>query len=88
LIDGIVARTVVEGSMTREMFLDWMEFDVVSAITKLSGYCIYIMIATEMLCIPWPVERSCDGQHINSSRRRGGGATRASWYVSMAYILI
>ena len=35
-IDGIVARTVVEGSMTREMFLDWMEFDVVSAITKLS----------------------------------------------------
>ena len=39
-IDGIVARTVVEGSMTRAMFLDWMEFDVVSAITKLSQYCI------------------------------------------------
>ena len=29
-IDGIIARTVVEGSMTQAMFLDWMEFDVVS----------------------------------------------------------
>ena len=34
-IDGIVARTAVEGSMTHAMFLDWMEFDVVSVIIKL-----------------------------------------------------
>jgi hypothetical protein len=30
-IDGIVSGTAVEGSMTQAMFLDWMEFSVVSA---------------------------------------------------------
>ena len=75
-VDGIVARTAVEGSMTRAMFLDWIEFDVVSVIIKLSesGYCIYITTAAKMLCISWPTECSCDGQRINSSWRRGGGA--------------
>jgi hypothetical protein len=73
-IDGIVARTAVEGSMTCKMFLDWMEFNVVSDITKLSGYCNYITIAAKMFCIPWPTECSCDGQCINSPWRRGGGA--------------
>jgi transposase len=29
-IDEIIAHTVFEGSMTQAMFLDWMEFDVVS----------------------------------------------------------
>jgi hypothetical protein len=34
-IDGIIARTVVEASMTQAMFLDWMEFDVVSMCLRL-----------------------------------------------------
>jgi transposase len=29
-LDGIVARTVVEGSMTKELFLEYLEFNVVS----------------------------------------------------------
>lgn len=29
-LDGFVAGTVVEGSMTKEMFLEWLEFNVVS----------------------------------------------------------
>jgi hypothetical protein len=49
----------VEGSMIHTMFLDWMEFDMVSAITKLSGCCIYITIAAKILCIFWPVKCSC-----------------------------
>ena len=30
-LDGIVAARVVEGSMTKEMFLEWLEHNVVSA---------------------------------------------------------
>jgi len=29
-LEGITARTVVEGSMTRELFLEFLEFNVVS----------------------------------------------------------
>lgn len=29
-LDGIVARTVVEGSMMKELFLEYLEFNVVS----------------------------------------------------------
>jgi hypothetical protein len=29
-LDGIVAGTVVEGSMTKELFLEYLEFNVVS----------------------------------------------------------
>ncbi|KAF8995509.1 hypothetical protein BDQ17DRAFT_1250725, partial [Cyathus striatus] len=34
-LDGIVARTVVEGSMTKVLFLDWLEHDV---LPKCSAY--------------------------------------------------
>jgi len=37
-IDGIVSGTAVEGSMTQAMFLDWMEFSVVSA--KITSFII------------------------------------------------
>jgi hypothetical protein len=38
-IDGIVSGTAVEGSMTWAMFLDWMEFSVVSATFTFSPSC-------------------------------------------------
>jgi transposase len=33
-IDGVVASTVCEGSMTRARFLEWLEFDVVSSLAN------------------------------------------------------
>lgn len=33
-LDGITARTVVEGSMTKQLFLEFLEFDVVSLAAK------------------------------------------------------
>lgn len=35
-LDGFVAGTVVEGSMTKELFLEWLEFNVVSLAICLS----------------------------------------------------
>lgn len=35
-VDGILASTVVEGSMNREMYLDFLEHRVVSDISVLS----------------------------------------------------
>ncbi|KAF8833128.1 hypothetical protein BDN67DRAFT_992894 [Paxillus ammoniavirescens] len=43
----IIAGTAVEGSMTRDMFMEWLEFEV--AITKVRS-------------ISWPPQCPCDGQ--------------------------
>ena len=38
-LDGIIAGTVVEGSMTKDLFLEYLEFNVVSHITgRLPGF--------------------------------------------------
>ncbi|KAF9003607.1 hypothetical protein BDQ17DRAFT_1242035 [Cyathus striatus] len=33
-LDGIVAWTVAEGSMTKVLFLDWLEHDIVSSVVQ------------------------------------------------------
>ncbi|KAF8993347.1 hypothetical protein BDQ17DRAFT_1431744 [Cyathus striatus] len=35
--DGIVAQTVVEGSMTKVLFFDWLELDVLPKCTAYPG---------------------------------------------------
>ncbi|KAG2100512.1 hypothetical protein BD769DRAFT_1367983, partial [Suillus cothurnatus] len=58
-LDGIVTCTVVEGSMMKELFLEWLEFTVVSYISS------YILEHLTMLCISGPIECPCDGQCFN-----------------------
>jgi hypothetical protein len=36
-LDGIVSKRVVEGSMNREMFMEWLEFSVVSSLSAASN---------------------------------------------------
>ncbi|KAG1883121.1 hypothetical protein F4604DRAFT_1879257 [Suillus subluteus] len=69
-LDGIVACTAVEGSMMKELFLEWLEFTVSDN-----------LLVTEVLCISRPVECPCDGQCFNSPWCRDSRTCRPFWSV-------
>lgn len=73
-LDGMVSGTAVEGSMTRAMLLDWLEFSVVSVQIHLLSLCSHIGKAAKMLRISGSIECASDGQCFNSPRR---GSRRA-----------
>jgi len=53
-IDGMIANTVVEGSMTRDHFLQYLEFTVVRLYT-VNASCIHSHFCSKMpLCAPFP----------------------------------
>lgn len=61
-LDGIVACKLVEGSMTKELFLDWLEFNVVSILILLHDSMLtQPNPASQMQPIPWPSQRTRDG---------------------------
>jgi transposase len=60
-LDGVVEGTVVEGSMTAALFLEFLKFNVVSLATNLVLYCIDFAVVSEMRCIPWTSQCDCDG---------------------------
>jgi len=61
-LDGIVACKVVEGSMTKELFLQWLECNVVSTFILLrDGMHIQPNSASQMQPIPWPFQCTSDG---------------------------
>jgi transposase len=61
-LDGIVACKVVEGSMTKELFLEWLEFNVVSTFILLhDSVHIQPNSASQMRPIPWPFQCTSDG---------------------------
>ena len=54
-IDGLVSNTVVEGSMTRDLFLEYLEFSVVCCCLAFWTECIYSCHCKQMpLCTPFP----------------------------------
>ena len=73
-LDGMVSGTAVEGSTTRAIFLDWLEFSMVSVQIHLLSLCSHISKAAKMLCISRSIECASDGQCINSPWR---GSRRA-----------
>jgi transposase len=61
-LDGIVACTVVEGSMTKEKFLVFLEHNVVSFSIPTNYTGLIPSAATEMFCVSGSLERSRHGQ--------------------------
>ena len=61
-LDRIVACKVVEGSMTKELFLEWLEFNVVSTFILVhDSMHIHPNSASQMQSIPWPFQCTSDG---------------------------
>jgi hypothetical protein len=61
-LDGIVACKVVEGSMTKELFMQWLEFNVVSTFILVhDSMHIQPNSASQMQPIPWPFQCTSDG---------------------------
>jgi transposase len=82
-LDGIVASTVVEGSMTREKYLYFLEHSVVSTLSPLDtslSDMAWFLDATD-IALPWTTECSCHGQRTYSSWFRNIRACREVWYV-------
>jgi hypothetical protein len=53
-LDGIAAGTVVEGSMTKELFLEYLEFNVVSYMSSmLESLRFDLILAPEMHSLSW-----------------------------------
>ena len=60
-LDGMVASTVVEGSMTKAMFLEYLELNVVSHILASCGLMLIVILASQMLSISRPTQCPCNG---------------------------
>ena len=61
-LDGIVACKTVEGSMTKQLFLEWLEFNVVSVFNSfLCSHLLSNLLAPQMQCLPWPPQCPSDG---------------------------
>lgn len=60
-IDGMVSNTVVEGSMTRAQFLQYLEFTVVCICQHLIYCDAYLHSDAIMLTLSWLSQCSCDG---------------------------
>jgi len=83
-IDGMVSNTVVEGSMTRDRFLEYLEFDVVSRLSLtvtsfIIGVLISCLIDAAFISISRCPQCSCDGQCAHTSWRRYFGIIGAIW---------
>ena len=67
-LDGIVASTVIEGSMACEKFLHFLEHSVVSAVVVPSHHNLLLtaLLDASHVTIPKKVECFCDGQHAHS----------------------
>ncbi|KAF8814511.1 hypothetical protein BYT27DRAFT_7082046 [Phlegmacium glaucopus] len=63
-VDGMVASTVVEGSMTRALFVEYLEFTVRCYNTSC------IILDTTLCTVSWKSERLGDGQCKDPSWRR------------------
>jgi hypothetical protein len=67
-LDGIIAKTVVEGSMTKELFINYLKFNVASDrlsmvdLEFISNTCLNIILASQMHSIPRASKCACDGQ--------------------------
>jgi hypothetical protein len=60
-LDGMVASTVVEGSMMKAMFLKYLELNVMSHILASCGLMLIIVLASQMLSISRPTQCPCNG---------------------------
>ncbi|KAJ7608829.1 hypothetical protein DFH06DRAFT_1275025 [Mycena polygramma] len=60
-LDGITASMVVEGSMKRVDYLEFLEYHVVRSIARTEVHCPNPTLASEMLAISRPAECACDG---------------------------
>jgi hypothetical protein len=60
-LDGMVASTVVEGSMMKAMFLVYLKLNVVSHILASCGLMLIIVLASQMLSISRPAQCPCNG---------------------------
>ncbi len=73
-VDGMVASTVVEGSMNREMFLDYIEHQVVCpSVPLLSMECSDSFLDAVNYTFPRSSQCFGDGQCPHPSRRRYHG---------------
>lgn len=52
-LDGIAAVTVVEGSMTKDLFLEWLEFTVVSSVYLTRSPASSFPVAPKVHSLPW-----------------------------------
>jgi len=86
-IDGMVASTVVEGSMTQDLFIEYLEFTVVFCYCPYhySWSIIYILDAA-LRTISWNSKCVSDGQHKDSSWGRDSWACRALQLVFSHYL--
>jgi hypothetical protein len=57
----MVASTVVEGSMTKAMFSEYLELNVVSHILASCGLMLIIVLASQMLSVSGPTQCPCNG---------------------------
>jgi len=62
-LDGIVAGTVVGGSMTKVMFLDYLEHNIVSGYVVAGSTALMgaVVLASQMFCISRTIERPSHG---------------------------
>ena len=60
-LDGVVACTVVEGSMTKALFLEFLEYNVVCVHFFCSICCSLVYLASKVYCLSWTTQRTCDG---------------------------
>lgn len=80
-LDGMVANTVVEGSMKRADYLEFIEHEVVSTIAViLPGSHVFTDAAYNTF--PRPVVCPRDGQRSDTSWRGDSCPGRAFWYVN------
>ena len=68
-MDGMIASTVVEGSMTRALFIEYLEFTVVShKIQPLPKFTLmYTLLDASMHTVSWKSKCIGDGQCKDSS---------------------
>jgi len=83
-IDGMVSNTVVEGLMTHDWFLEYLEFDMVSRLSlTVTSFIISVLILhlidAAFISIPRCPQCFRDGQCTHTSWRRYFGTIRAIW---------
>ena len=82
--EGIVASTVVEGSMKRDSFLQFLENHVVRPSLSLPWAFSNAkhFSASTLLSISWTLECPCNGQCTDSPWRRDCRASWPAWYAA------
>jgi len=59
--EGIMASKVVEGSMTKELYLDFLEHDVVCVLCCSNSSVTNELVDTTVLCFSWFAQCPCNG---------------------------